>query len=68
MYSLTIAYVSSSVLIIAIAIVIDETTTALEEAFYNLSDEQLWSRPLADRHSIGTMVMHCLLPLLLRHY
>jgi len=44
----------------AIGITLDEATTALAESFCDLTDEQVWSRPLADRHSIGTMVMHCL--------
>ena len=44
----------------AVRIVLDEATTALAEAFCGLPDEQVWRRPLPDRHSIGTMVMHCL--------
>ena len=44
----------------AIAIGLDEAMTALEEAFYDLTDEQVASFPLPDRHNITTMVMHCL--------
>jgi hypothetical protein len=44
----------------AIAVGLDECMTALEEGFCDLTDEQVWSRPLPDRHSIGTIVMHCL--------
>lgn len=43
-----------------IAIALDEAMTALEESFHDLSHQQVWHRPLPDRHSIGTMVMHCL--------
>jgi hypothetical protein len=44
----------------AIAIGLDECMTALEEGFHDLTDGQAWSRPLPDRHSVGTIVMHCL--------
>ena len=43
-----------------IAIALDEVMTALEESFCDLSDQQVWSRPIAERHSIGTMLMHCI--------
>ncbi len=44
----------------AIAIGLDEAMTALEEAFYDLTDEQAASFPLPDRHNIVTLVEHCL--------
>jgi len=43
-----------------LGIVLNETTTALEESFCDLTDAQVWGRPVPQRHSIGTMVMHCL--------
>jgi len=44
----------------AIRIMLDEATTALEEAFGGLSDEQLRAHPLPGRHTILTMVMHAI--------
>lgn len=44
----------------AIAIGLDECTTALEEAFYDLTDEQFWAFPLDSRHNIVTLAMHAL--------
>lgn len=44
----------------AIAILIDEAATALEESFHDLTDEQFWSFPLAGRHNIVTIVEHCI--------
>lgn len=44
----------------AIVVGLDECMTALEEAFHDLSDEQIWGIPLPDRHNITTIVMHCL--------
>ena len=44
----------------AIAIGLDEAMTALEEAFYDLTDEQVACCPLPDRHNITTLVMHVL--------
>ena len=44
----------------AIAIGLDECTTALEEALTGLTDEQAWAYPLPDRHNIVTIAMHCL--------
>lgn len=43
-----------------IGIALDEALLALEESFYDLDKEQVWSRPIPDRHSIGTMIMHLL--------
>ena len=42
----------------AIAAGLDEALTALEEAVYDLSDEQIAAFPLPDRHNIVTIVMH----------
>jgi hypothetical protein len=42
----------------ALAALLTEALTALEESFYDLKDEQLWARPFAEKHTIGTMVMH----------
>lgn len=47
----------------AIRIGLDECMTALEECFYDLSDEQVSVYPLAERHNIATIVMHCLMGL-----
>ncbi len=45
----------------ALAIGLDECTTALEESFYDLTDEQVWKQnPVPGRHNIGTLVMHSL--------
>ncbi len=44
----------------AIFIGLDEAMTALEESFYDLTDEQVWGFTFPDRHNITTMVMHCL--------
>jgi hypothetical protein len=44
----------------AIAIGLDEVLTALEETFYDLSDEQVWAFPIPGRNSIAWIVMHCL--------
>jgi len=44
----------------AIAIGLDEAMTALEEAFYDLSEEQFWAFPLVGRHNIVTLAEHCL--------
>ncbi len=41
----------------SIFIGLDETFTALEEAFYDLSDEQSWAFPLAGRNNIAWIVM-----------
>ena len=41
-------------------VLLDEVMTALEESFAGLSDEQVWARPVPQRHSIGTMLMHSL--------
>jgi len=43
-----------------LAIALDEATTALEENIYDLTDEQIWSRPIAERHSIAALVLHVL--------
>ena len=43
-----------------LSILLDETTTALEECLHGLADEQAWFRPIRERHSIGTMAMHCI--------
>jgi len=43
----------------AIFIGLDEAITALEESFYNLTDEQAWGFAFEDRHNITTIVMHC---------
>jgi hypothetical protein len=42
----------------ALAAMLGEALTALEESFHDLTDEQFWARPFADRHTIGTMVLH----------
>ncbi len=42
----------------SLAIGLDEALTALEECIHDLTDEQVWTRPCPDRHSIGTIVMH----------
>lgn len=44
----------------AIAVGLDEALTALEESFYDLTDEQIQSFPIAGRNSIAWIVMHCL--------
>ena len=44
----------------SIAIGLDEALTALEESFYDLTDEQAWTCPLAGRHHVATLVMHML--------
>ena len=44
----------------AIAITLDDATTALEEFFYDLTDEQAHSFPVPGRNNIAWMVMHCL--------
>ena len=44
----------------AIAILVDEAATALEESFHDLTDEQFWGFPLEGRHNIVTMVEHCI--------
>jgi len=44
----------------AIAIGLDEALTALEESFYDLTDEQAWSFPVAGKNNIAWIVMHCL--------
>jgi len=42
----------------ALAEMLNEALTALEEAIYDLSDDKVWRRTFADKHAIGTMVMH----------
>ena len=42
----------------SLAVGLDEALTALEESFHDLTDEQAWARPCAERHTITTMVMH----------
>jgi len=42
----------------ALATLINEAMTSLQESFHDLTDEQAWSRPFADKPSIGTIVMH----------
>ena len=44
----------------ALAMGLDEAFTALEESFYDLTNEQFWGFPLADRHNIVTLAEHCL--------
>jgi hypothetical protein len=44
----------------AIFISLDEALTALEESFYDLTDEQVWSFPAAGKNNIAWIVMHCL--------
>jgi len=44
----------------SIAIGLDEALTALEESFYDLTDEQAWTCALAGRHHVATLVMHVL--------
>jgi len=44
----------------AIAVGLHEALTALEESFYDLTDEQIQSFPIAGRNSIAWIVMHCL--------
>ena len=44
----------------AIRIGLDEAFTALEEAFYDLTDEQIQSFPIPGRNNIGWIVMHTL--------
>ena len=41
-----------------LAIGLDEALTALEEAFCDLTDEQVWAVPCPGRHHIATIVMH----------
>ena len=43
----------------AIFIGLDEAMTALEESFYDLTDEQVWGFAFPDRHNITTLLMHC---------
>ncbi len=43
-----------------LSVCLDEALTALEESFHDLSDEQIWAKPLPGRHSIVTIVMHLL--------
>lgn len=42
----------------ALELQLDEALTGLEESFHDLSDEQLWSKPLPGRHNIATLVGH----------
>ncbi|GAH75629.1 unnamed protein product, partial [marine sediment metagenome] len=42
----------------SLAVGLDEALTALEESFYNLTDEQAWARPCRARHCITTIIMH----------
>jgi len=44
----------------AIAITLDDATTALEESFYDLTDEQAWGFPIPGRNNLAWIVMHCL--------
>ena len=45
----------------AIHIGLDECMTAFEECFHDLTDEEVWrSRPIPNRHNVGTIVMHAL--------
>jgi DinB family protein len=44
----------------AIAICLDEEMTALEEAFYDLTDEQASAFPIPGHNNIAWIVMHCL--------
>lgn len=44
----------------AVAIGLDEALTALEESFYDLSDEQVRSFPVPGENNIAWTVMHCL--------
>jgi hypothetical protein len=44
----------------AIAIGLDEVLTALEEAFYDLSDEQMRAFPIRGRNNVAWIVMHAL--------
>lgn len=44
----------------AIMIGLDEALTALEEAFYDLSDDQLVAFPVPGRNNIAWILMHCL--------
>jgi hypothetical protein len=44
----------------AIAVGLDEAFTALEEAFYDLEDEQLATFPLSGQNNMAWIVMHCL--------
>ena len=44
----------------AIAIGLDEALTALEESFFDLTDEQVSKRAFPGRHNITTIVMHLL--------
>ncbi|MFW6062361.1 MAG: DinB family protein, partial [Planctomycetota bacterium] len=39
---------------------LEEATTALEESFHDLTDEQISRQVFPDRHNICTLVMHCL--------
>jgi len=45
----------------ALELLLDEALTALAESFHDLSDEQLWAKPLAGRHNIATLVGHLLM-------
>jgi hypothetical protein len=42
----------------SLAVGLDEALTALEESFYDLTDEQVRARPCRARHCITTIVMH----------
>ena len=44
----------------AIAITLDDAMTALEEAFYDLTDEQARRFPIPGRNNVAWIVMHCL--------
>ena len=44
----------------ALTIGLDEALTALEECFYDLTDEQAWAHAVPGRHNITTLVMHVL--------
>ena len=44
----------------ALAIGLDETFTALEDALHGLSDDQVRAFPLEHRHNIVTLAEHCL--------
>ena len=47
-------------LVEAIRIGLDEALTALEEAFYDLNDEQIRSFPICGRNNIAWILMHAL--------
>lgn len=44
----------------AVRIGLDECLTALEESFYDLSDEHVQSFPVAGKNNIAWIAMHCL--------